>query len=82
MTKQEAMKILCDAAKDGNLIGGFVEAIHVPTNTQITLSMSDIILNLEINDYELNLDTIQDFCGEDGDMFQGYSLGELEITPF
>lgn len=79
MTKKEAMKILCEAAKNGDLIDNFVEALHKDTNIRITLSMSDIIINLEINDYELNLNTIQDFCENNGDMFQGHSLGELEL---
>jgi len=71
VNKKETMKILCDAAKDDNLVDNFVDTIHKDTNIRITLSMSDIILNLEINNYKLNLDTIQDFCENNGDIVPG-----------
>lgn len=75
MTKQEALKVLCDSCQFSNY--ETVMAVHEDTGTVISVSKFDIIVNLECNDYELNLDFIQDMCEENGEMFQGHSLSEL-----
>jgi hypothetical protein len=75
MTKQEALKVLCDSCQFSNY--ETVQALHEDTDTMVTISKFDIIVNLECNDYELDLDFIQDFSEENGDIFQGHSLSEL-----
>ena len=77
MTNQEALKILCDSCQFTRYEN--IQAIHKDTGTKLLISKFDIIINLEYNDYELDLDFIQDFNTDYGDMFQGYSLSEITL---
>lgn len=74
MTKKEAVKILCDSDDSSS--------IWYCGDERIILFKSDIINNIECNNYELNLDFIQDFCGTEVNLFQGHSLSELEKEPY
>ena len=73
MTKKEALQILC--------FGTNQEACTLAENNgyKVLIYPEDVQRNLENNDYEINLDFIQDFITEDGQLYQGHSLGELKI---
>lgn len=72
MTEKEAMEILVN----GKEVYGGIE------NMPIIISPDDILFNIRMNDFELNLDFIQDFAGIDEDenicFFQGHCLREFE----
>jgi len=72
MTKQQAMKIMVSGACE-ECTNDFKTVIVFPENIEN---------NLVNNDYELNLDWIQDFDTPDGDIVAGCSLRELEVIPF
>ena len=69
MTSKEAMEILCDGEKIGEIDG-----------TKILVTFIDIRENLRCNDFELDLGYIQDLTSyQNGnyEMYQGHSLEEV-----
>ena len=74
MTKKEAMQILCDGEKYGEL-DDFI----------VIITPLDIKENLRSNDYELDLEYTQDLIRTknhrrgDIELFQGHSLEEVEL---
>ena len=74
MTNQEALKILCDGT---NKFGKIDE-------TTIEITPTNIRINLEDNNYKLNLNFIQDLMGIDTatgnvELYQGHSLEEVSF---
>jgi hypothetical protein len=75
MTKAEALEIMAKGIKENPLCYTVCECDDVIVH----IYPMDIVNNLECNGYELDLELIQDVNREDGDIFQGYSLSEMEV---
>jgi hypothetical protein len=77
MTKEDAMKIMCDYVSEGDeyhAIDGFIE------DTKVMVSVVEVAVNLTCNNYVLNLDYVQDFINPDnGNLVQGHTLREVKI---
>ena len=71
MLKKEAMKILV-SGMCVDCTNGFKTVVVYPQSIE---------LNIENNNYELNLDWIQDFDTPDDNIIAGLSLSELEVLP-
>jgi len=72
MTEKKALEILCTG---DDLYGSINDAT-------ICVGQADIISNLEMNDYSLDLEMTQDLASiKKGvwEMYQGHSLSEVEI---